>query len=696
MRITTLASVVIPCLGFSASSIAAAEDVMIVSASGYEKKLTNAAASVSVISQEELQSSQYHDLAEALRSVEGVDVESGTGKTGGLEISIRGMPASYTLILIDGVRQGGSSDVTPNGFSAMNTGFMPPLAAIERIEVIRGPMSTLYGSDAMGGVVNIITRKNADKWLSSVNAGLNLQESNKWGNSSQFNFWSSGPLVDDSVSLQVRGSTQQRQGSSVTSLSDTAATRIPYPTESQNYNLGARLDWKASEQDVLWFDMDTTRQRYDNRDGQLGSLTGGYDRTLRYERNKISAAYDHTFTFGTWKSYLNWNETENKGRELVRSVLKRDKWGLAGQPRELKESNLILNSLLLTPLGESHLVTVGGEFQSSSMKDGVVLASTGETFRQKSWSVFAEDEWHLTDALALTAGSRYEHHEQFGGHFSPRAYLVWDVADAWTLKGGVTTGYKAPRMGQLHKGISGVSGQGKTNLLGNPDLKPEESVSYEAGVYYDNPAGLNANVTGFMTDFSNKIVSYSINDNTNSYVNSGKARLHGVEFAGTLPLWSEDVTLSLNYTWTRSEQRDGDNKGAPLSYTPEHMVNAKLNWQITEEVASWLGARYRGKTPRFTQNYSSLSAVQKKVYDEKGEYLKAWTVVDAGLSWKMTDALTLNAAVNNLLNKDYSDVSLYSAGKSTLYAGDYFQTGSSTTGYVIPERNYWMSLNYQF
>ena len=88
---------------------------------------------------------------------------------------------------------------------------------------------------------------------------------------------------------------------------------------------------------------------------------------------------------------------------------------------------------------------------------------------------------------------------------------------------------------------------------------------------------------------------------------------------------------------------------------------------------------------RFTQNYSSLSAVQKKVYDEKGEYLKAWTVVNAGLSWKMTDALTLNAAVNNLLNKDYSDVSLYGASKVRC-AGDYFQTGSSTTGYVIPEQ----------
>lgn len=442
-------------------------------------------------------------------------------------------------------------------------------------------------------------------------------------------------------------------------------------------------------------DMDATRQRYDNRDGQLGSLTGGYDSTLRYERNKISAGYDRTLTFGTWKSSLNWNETENKGRELVRSVLQRDKWGLVGQPRELKESNLILNSLLLAPLGESHLVTVGGEYQSSSMKDGVVLASTGETFRQKSWSAFVEDEWHITDAFALTAGSRYEHNEVFGGHFSPRAYMVWDVAETWTLKSGVATGYKAPTLGQLHKGISGVSGQGRINLLGNPDLKPEESINYEAGVYYDNHAGLNANITGFMTEFSNKIVSYSIDDNTRSYTNSGKARTQGVEFAGTLPLWS-DVTLSLNYTWTQSEQRDGDNKGAPLSYTPEHMVNAKLNWQITEEMISWLGTRYRGKTPRFTQNYSSLSAVQKKVYDEKGEYLKAWTVLDAGMSWKVTDTLTLNAAVNNLLNKNYSDVSLYSVGSGRLYAGDYFQTGASTTGYVIPERNYWMSLNYQF
>ncbi|WP_176056757.1 TonB-dependent receptor domain-containing protein, partial [Escherichia coli] len=98
------------------------------------------------------------------------------------------------------------------------------------------------------------------------------------------------------------------------------------------------------------------------------------------------------------------------------------------------------------------------EVKWSFMTCGFVLAITGVPCRQKSWSVFAGDVWHLTDALAPAWGSRDEHHEQFGGHFRPRSYLVWDVADAWTLKGGVTTGYKAPRMGQLHIGISGVSG----------------------------------------------------------------------------------------------------------------------------------------------------------------------------------------------------------------------------------------------
>jgi outer membrane receptor for ferrienterochelin and colicins len=94
------------------------------------------------VTRQELETKNFRDLAEALQGVEGIDVMGGTGKTGGLDISIRGMPSDYTLILIDGRRQNVAGDVTPNGFGAALTSFMPPMSAIERIEVIRGPMST--------------------------------------------------------------------------------------------------------------------------------------------------------------------------------------------------------------------------------------------------------------------------------------------------------------------------------------------------------------------------------------------------------------------------------------------------------------------------------------------------------------------------------------------------------------------------
>lgn len=101
--------------------------------------------------------------------------------------------------------------------------------------------------------------------------------------------------------MQVRGSTTQRQGSSVTSLSDTSSTRVPYPTESENYNIGTRFDWKTNENNTLWLNLDSARQRYDNDDGQLGNLTG-YDKTLRYERNKVTLGHDTAFNVRHRKS----------------------------------------------------------------------------------------------------------------------------------------------------------------------------------------------------------------------------------------------------------------------------------------------------------------------------------------------------------------------------------------------------------
>ncbi|ENZ0463832.1 TonB-dependent receptor [Salmonella enterica] len=423
---------------------------------------------------------------------------------------------------------------------------------------------------------------------------------------------------------------------------------------------------------------------------------GGYENVVRYGRNRFTVGHDTTFSAGTWKSSITYTETSNKGRLLVPKSLARNKQDRAGDKRELKNANTIVDSTFLLPVGNSHLFTLGGEYQDTRMKDGVVMVSTGDQFRQKSWSLYGEDDWQLLEPLTLTYGARYEKHDAFGGHISPRAYLVWNSTDNITVKGGISTGYRTPNLSQLHNGVSGVTGQGTINTVGNPELKPESSTSTEMGVYFDDGTGLSANITGFYTHFRNKIVSRHIDDFTYSYMNTGKARTDGVEVAAGLPLWSPDWKISVNYTMTNSRQLDGENKGAPLSYSPKHVANIKLDWQATQDISTWLKIQYRGKSPRFTQNYSHLTPVQKAVYDARGDSLKASTVADIGASWKVMKNLTLNTVVNNILDKDFSGVEAYKVGKSTTYAGDYFQTAASTTGYVIPGRNYWVSASYEF
>src|SRR5574344_1266657 len=215
---------------------------VVVSAAGFEQELKQAPASISVVTREELESKNFRDLAEALQGVEGIDVLGGTGKTGGLDISIRGMPSDYTLILIDGRRQNVAGDVTPNGFGEAATGFMPPLSAIERIEVIRGPMSTLYGSDAMGGVINIITKKVSDEWNGNVTISGNVMENNAEADSWKTSFVVNGPLINDRLGLQLRGSYLDRQRSE--RIVDGSTGRDPRPNKADNYDVGAKLDFK--------------------------------------------------------------------------------------------------------------------------------------------------------------------------------------------------------------------------------------------------------------------------------------------------------------------------------------------------------------------------------------------------------------------------------------------------------------------
>ncbi|CAM3924867.1 TonB-dependent receptor [Vreelandella rituensis] len=705
-RTALVSAMALATAGTSLSALAQQQlDNIVVSASGFEQAMVEAPASISVITREELQRKRITSIADALRDVEGVDVGGSVGKTGGRNISMRGMPSDYTLVLIDGRRQNTPGSVTPNGFGETSTSFFPPVLSIERIEVIRGPMSTLYGSDAMGGVINIITRKVDHDWTGSINVENTFNQHDEYGDSRAVSLYTSGPLVEDRLGLQLRGRFYERDASELEYTTADGeplevSKRGPSPVEGDTYNLGGRLTLTPNADHELWLDGEVNRQRYNNDECQLGTLEGktrscqddpgaanGYADELRFERQQVAIGHTGYFSAGTLESSLMRNTTETKGRTLPGTMGEAYEGFpnlIGGAPRELETTNDVLDSKFVMPLGD-HVTTVGGQWADADLDDGLAT----ETFSQTTWALFAEDEWMLRDDLALTLGARYDHHDAFGSQVSPRAYLVWNTTEQWTLKGGVSRGYKTPSLNGLHDGINGVTGQGTILTIGNPDLQPETSTSSEFGMHYDNQAGFMASATLFHNRFDDKIAGGNdivvendplMPDGTYSQeVNIDEAVTRGVELSTGYQL-AADWRLNANYTYTDSEQRSGENEGEPLTDTPEHAVNATLRWQTTPKLDTWLSAEYRSERYR---NRESVRGAPS--YDDLGDF-KAYELFHLGGNYQVSDALSVSARISNLLDKDFVDYRAYGNGSS--YGNVYTNSEEG--------RRLWLSARYEF
>lgn len=722
---TALASAV--ALSVTATVASAQENTqlnnMVVTAAGYEQSLNNAPASISVVTREELEHKQFSNIAEAIANVPGVDVRSGTGKTGGLNISIRGMPSAYTLILIDGRRQNASGDVTPNGFGETSTSFIPPLSAIERIEVIRGPMSTLYGSDAMGGVINIITRRVSDSWAGSVTVENTFQQDRDAGNSSAINLYTSGPLVEDTVGLQLRGRLFDRDSSE--RMIENGSGRDPRPSEARIYSLGGRLNITPDDTNELWIDLERSRQTYDNSDGRLGNLDTparvfGYEDELRFNRDQIALGHTGRFDAGTWESSITRNTTETLGRTLpAGNAPDYDYVAQGGEPRLLENRDTVVDSKFVAPLGD-HIVTVGGQYTDAKLEDGT---AGNQAFEQTSWAAFAEDEWLLRDDLALTVGGRYEHHDAFGGHFSPRGYLVWNTTDQWTLKGGISQGYKTPTLNQLQDGVNGFTAQGATVTIGSPTLEPEKSTNYEIGAIYDNLAGFSAGATVFFTQFRDRIAdaadipncqfvdsngntpnaglanclsvgNFTQQENFGQLTNIDKAETRGVELTASYqlaPAWH----ISGGYTFTDSEITSGENEGQVLTNTPDHKLTADLTWAINDRWSTTLEGEYYSSRERFSAGLPT-SGETLSLYQQLGNKLDGYELFNLRSTYRFSDNVRLTGTIYNLLDKDFTVSDTFEHNGETLRAYRFTQTGRATDGIALDGRSFWVSATYEF
>ncbi len=638
---------------------------VVVTASGFEQITRDAPASITVLGVNDLQERRYTSLAHALVDVEGVDIDGGAGKTGGLNISMRGMPSDYTLVLIDGRRQNAPGNVTPNGFGETSTSFMPPVDAIERIEVVRGPMSTLYGSDAMGGVVNIITRKIAPRWTGSTTFDGTMQGNSDFGNDGKGAIFLNGPIIANRLGIALRGSSQHRAASSLSYL-DQNNNPIPIagiggsPGTADIRTAGAKLTAMPHAHHDLTFDVDGAWQKYDNATSGLGTVDtptqiGGYLPEQKYNRYQAVFAHTWRLAFGVLESDITRNTTETIGRTIPFIATRPDE---AGTPRTLEGTNTMLNSKFLTVRG-AHTLTVGGQIWRARMVDGVAEAP----FEFTQNAMFAEDEWRFARQVALTMGLRYDHHSTFGGKPSPRAYLVWNPVQQWTIKGGVSRGFKTPRLEQIADGINGFGGQGRIPLVGSPNLKPETSTSTEFAVHYAANA-FSGGVTLFNNAFKDKIASgeglpncsfaaspdrpgcadYGLWPNVDLFgqsINVDRAVTRGVE-TNVRIAFGPRVTLTSNYTYTDSEVKSGEGVGGRLLNTPKHMANANLRLQATNRFATWLRAEARSERDRGT----SAQALALGPY-------QAYEIYHLGASFDVSRNLVINAMIYNLANRDF-------------------------------------------
>ncbi len=639
----------------------------VVTASGFEQNIIDAPASISVISAEELNKKSYTNVMDAVRNIPGVYVSGGGDSQ---EIRIRGMTGDYTLYMIDGKPLSAGRNVNTNGTASGTQDLaLPPLSAIERIEIIRGPMSSLYGADAMGGVVNIITKDGGEEWHGQIGLEYIDSMSQLLNDGMRANVYTSGALVPGLLKANVNGSWVYDDESDYIGGGKSAGSR----PESTRRKIAGGLTLTPFANHEFSADFDVSKYRSMATPGvsvaEVDTRGNPVDTAISNFRKDV---------FSLNHVYQNANGTR------VRTYIQQDVSDLERDDATKKETVYTLESNVVQSLG-MNVISYGGRYRQEKLVDetnGLYTAGVaGAETKMDRWlgEAYVEADWAVSQDLNVTTGLRYNDDELFGGHLTPRVYAVYHLNDSFTFKGGVSTGYKQPTLpnategfGQATGGRQRPAGRDVPNalIIGNEDLDPEKSTSYEAGfVYSAMTADFTTSVMLFQTDYEDKIAEertcdsdvatnagYDENDpatwicsyGPNNYRfistqnNISEAQLRGVEITVDYGITTA-LTMAASYTYTESEQKSGEFKGDPLNKNPKNMANVSFDWQTTAALGLWLQGNYRGEASEYLSRTSLSDATP------------GYGFVDTGLNYKLNPDATVKAGVYNVLNRQVTN-----------------------------------------
>lgn len=647
-------------------------DEVVVTATRTENDVKKVPASTQVITQEDIKRGGATSVRNALSMYANIFQKSKV-RGGGHDIIIRGMETKHSLVMVNGRRISNEADASGLG-NAMSLDRIN-INDVEKIEIVRGPSSALYGSEAMGGVLNIITKPSKEQTLLT---GLEhtSEDTSHWWHAD------TGRIGNFSMTLDARFNKINR------SMLDTATESDPYGT-AQTYN--ASLNYYVNDHSYVNAYMDYYSQHLKTDTGTPTMKPI----TLTTSSGKMSLSGQAMLEGTGSKAYkqknygISWNGKTDKNDWQIQAYMSKFNWSTTSNTKVLGSippagMEGMFNYLLQKKntydfnhdehnmwaiegrdslrVNDHHRVTFGAEYVKDKVagtglgkngdgvhnitENGTTKSSSEKTL--SSYAAYLQDEieygkWFIVPAI------RYDHHSAYGSHTSPKIGVTYNATDHFRIKANYGDGFKAPSVSQLYYDLDMEMGRGNwVHLTGNPNLKPEKSKSWDLGVEAEFGKGYGS-LTYFDNDVDNLIASIpkgkdSNGHNLHRYENVNKARIKGLE--NTLGYRFND-TLEFKVTSTLLDAKD-------TSARKDLTQRARLS-QIYQLIyddhkdTGWSAVLW---------NQLDYKFVTGKVWESGESVKKSYSLTNFSLTRKVNKDTRVYGSVQNIFDKKDEDCDL--------------------------------------
>lgn len=576
---------------------------IIVTANRRKQPLSEIGSSITVITDVDIERGQHAYILSALESTPGVAI-SQTGAFGGTaSLSIRGSGGDNTMLLIDGIQMNDTS--APGG--AFDFGSMDSFD-VSRIEVLRGPQSVLYGSDAIGGVVNIITKTGEDGYGGQVISEVGSYNTNRLG----LRVFGG----NEKLGFNLSGSTMNSDGISAADEADGNTERDGYRGQTFSGKITARAN------ETIGFDLM----------GRYSKAKTDYDDFGPVDGDNVAEAKNYSLAARGFFSLFNGNLQNTFSAET--SGIDRMTFSNGLEGFGAKGSRINLDYLAVYEMSDA--VTLTGGLQSETVKAKSVSA---ETFGTKS--MFAEIGYKGIKGLTLTGGFRSDDHDDFGSATTGRVTGSYEFEGTGTrLIANYGTAFKAPSVYQLTY-ICGFCGLTEPTM----GLQPEKAKAYEVGVEQSMADGKLVIGATYFHQKSRDAIGFTF---TGGYQNIGLKLSEGVELMFKANL-SDAVSLSGNYTHLTANDLVAD---VAIIREPKSSGHLMLNWVMIDKLTTSIALTINGREDDFG-----------------GGEIEAWSRVDVRMNYAFSDALSLFGRIDNALGEQYQHVIGYGTPGFSAYGG---------------------------